>query len=571
MSGRAATVNVIPGAYALSVGRSDLPSPPGWRWVPLTDIARLESGHTPSRQRPEYWDGDIPWIGIKDARAHHGGIIEKTLQTVTQEGIDNSAARILPAGTVCLSRTASVGYVVVMGRKMATSQDFVNWVCGEALAPAFLQHLLVAENESLFRFGKGSTHTTIYYPEVKAFHICLPPLNEQYRIVAKLELLQGRSRRVREALDTVPPLLEKLRQSILAAAFRGDLTKEWRAKHKDVEPASELLKRIRVVRRKKWEESELAKMKAKGKAPTDDRWKVKYKEPERADMRDLPALPQGWCWTTVEELASDEPRAIQSGPFGSNLLHSEFQSTGVLAIGIDNVQNGAFSMGAEHRISEAKFLELMKYAARPGDVLVTVMATVGRCCTVPEDLERAIITKHVYRISPNYSLVLPNFLMHSLQGASVLRAALTADMRGQTRPGINGEILRSLPVALAPLEEQKAVIASIGSALRASQRLLGLQARASSELTRLEKSILAKAFRGELVPQDPNDEPAAAMLERVNAANGRTARALNTKVGKQLPRALRAETEGVIDTLRRSTLSLMDGKITTSESRRERH
>src|SRR5260221_3625198 len=92
--------------------------------------------------------------------------------------------------------------------------------------------------------------------KLKDLEVPIPPLNEQRRIVAKLEGLQARSRRARDALDAVPPLLEKLRQSILAAAFRVDLTKDWRAKHKDVEPASELLKRIRTERRKKWEDAE---------------------------------------------------------------------------------------------------------------------------------------------------------------------------------------------------------------------------------------------------------------------------------------------------------------------------
>jgi len=116
--------------------------------------------------------------------------------------------------------------------------------------------------------------------KLRELEVPVPPLNEQRRIVAKLEDLLARSRRAKDALDAIPPLLEKLRQSILAAAFRGDLTADWRARHPDVEPASELLKRIRVERRKKWEEAELAKLKAKGKAPTDDRWKAKYQEPE---------------------------------------------------------------------------------------------------------------------------------------------------------------------------------------------------------------------------------------------------------------------------------------------------
>lgn len=223
MSGRAATSNVIPGDFALSVGRPDRVAPAGWRWVALTDLARLESGHTPSRSHTEYWHGTIPWLGIRDAREHHGGVVFETLQSVTQAGIDNSAARVLPKGTVCLSRTASVGYVVVMGREMATSQDFVNWVCGPDIDPGYLQKLLIAENRALFRFGKGSTHTTIYYPELKAFYVCLPGLREQRRIVAKLEALQARNRRARETLETLLSEFVSLDRAILGKAFRGEL------------------------------------------------------------------------------------------------------------------------------------------------------------------------------------------------------------------------------------------------------------------------------------------------------------------------------------------------------------
>jgi len=185
--GREATQRVVPGDVALSVGNPNKPAPPGWNWRLLTDVARLESGHTPSRNHPEYWDGDVPWIGIRDAKLNHEGVIHSTLQTVTDEGIRNSSARMLPEGTVCLSRTASVGYVVILGKSMATSQDFVNWVCSPELEPNFLKYLLIAEKEALFRFAAGAIHQTIYYPEVKAFHVAMPPVNEQRRIVGILD------------------------------------------------------------------------------------------------------------------------------------------------------------------------------------------------------------------------------------------------------------------------------------------------------------------------------------------------------------------------------------------------
>lgn len=142
--GRDATLRHIPPKLALAVGMPSTPAPAGWQWAELTKLARLESGHTPSRSHPEDWGGPIPWIGIRDAKAHHGGRIQETEENTNPVGIANSSARVLPENTVCLSRTASVGYVVVMDRAMATSQDFVNWVCSNQLSPDFLKYLFIS-------------------------------------------------------------------------------------------------------------------------------------------------------------------------------------------------------------------------------------------------------------------------------------------------------------------------------------------------------------------------------------------------------------------------------------------
>lgn len=242
--GRTAAEGVTAGRAALSVNNPQTQLPQGWVWTPLLRIARQETGHTPSRSVPAYWDGDIPWIGIRDAGAHHGTVIDDTFQHVTQAGLDNSSARLLPAGTVCLSRTASVGYVVIMGRDMATSQDFVTWTCSEALEPKFLMYALLAEGEDIRRFGKGSTHTTIYFPEVRAMHIALPPLEEQRAIVARVEAALSPLKKLREMAKAEQDRLNTLDQSILAKAFRGELVPQDPAD----EPASALLNRIRARR-----------------------------------------------------------------------------------------------------------------------------------------------------------------------------------------------------------------------------------------------------------------------------------------------------------------------------------
>ncbi|WP_085125264.1 restriction endonuclease subunit S [Tistlia consotensis] len=190
----------------------DSRAPEGWRWTKLTDVARLETGHTPSRRHPEYWGGDVPWIGIKDATANHGRTIHDTIQHTNELGISNSSARILPANTVCLSRTASVGYVVVMGRPMATSQDFVNWVCAPELDHRFLKYVLLSEQSAFLRFASGTTHQTIYFPEVKAFHICLPSRAEQRAIGHVLQTLDDKievNRRMSTTLEAMARALFK--------------------------------------------------------------------------------------------------------------------------------------------------------------------------------------------------------------------------------------------------------------------------------------------------------------------------------------------------------------------------
>ena len=210
--GRPASSGVIPGDFALSVGKPDKSAPPGWQWTALSDVARLETGHTPSRRHPEYWGGDVPWIGIKDATENHGRVLADTLQHTNELGIANSSARILPTNTVCLSRTASVGYVVVMGRPMATSQDFVNWVCSDALDHRFLKYVLLAEQSAFLRFASGTTHQTIYFPEVKAFHVCLPPLAEQRAVAEILGTLDDKielNRRMNETLEAMARALFK--------------------------------------------------------------------------------------------------------------------------------------------------------------------------------------------------------------------------------------------------------------------------------------------------------------------------------------------------------------------------
>lgn len=194
-------------------------APAGWRWEKLTDIARLESGHTPSRQRPDWWGGDVSWVSLTEIRALDGRWTEETQIKTNPEGIAHSAARILPRGTVCFSRTASVGFVTIMAKPMATSQDFANWVCGDELAPEFLMHALIRSRSELRAIATGATHKTIYMPALNSFHVCLPERTTQERIVQRLKEQLDAVEQIRTASKSQLEEIEQLPTRLLAQAF----------------------------------------------------------------------------------------------------------------------------------------------------------------------------------------------------------------------------------------------------------------------------------------------------------------------------------------------------------------
>ncbi|HMN14992.1 MAG TPA: restriction endonuclease subunit S [Bellilinea sp.] len=160
--------------------------PEDWSEVNITSVARLESGHTPSRKKPNYWNGAVQWISLHDTGKLDSLEIYSTTQTITEDGLKNSSARLLPAGTVAFSRTATVGKCCVMARAMATSQDFACYVCGPSLNNQFLVYLFRGMDRVWRGLMAGSIHNTIYMPVFKALKIPLPPVKEQRAIATAL-------------------------------------------------------------------------------------------------------------------------------------------------------------------------------------------------------------------------------------------------------------------------------------------------------------------------------------------------------------------------------------------------
>lgn len=207
---------------------------------------------------------------------------------------------------------------------------------------------------------------------------------------------------------------------------------------------------------------------------------------------------KNWTRRTLASMLSKEKGALQSGPFGSNLHNHDFVPDGtILAVGIDNVHNTGFELGRQRRITEEKYEELEKYTLLPGDVLITIMGTIGRTCVFPEWAGKAICTKHVYRMRVNTEVIAPEYLSASIRFCPQVRAQLGASTTGQIVRGITSKALRSLDLVVPPIDQQR-TFTSIKERLSDEMKR---QRLGQESLDALFASLLHRAFSGDLTAQ----------------------------------------------------------------------
>lgn len=203
----------------------------GWDVSNIRHHALMRTGHTPSRQKPEYWvDCTIPWMTLADVWQLRQGVreVNGTAEKISQIGLRESAAELLPAGTVVLSRTASVGFAGIMDVPMATSQDFWNWVPKESLSSKYLWYQFIAMRPEFDRLMMGSTHRTIYQADAAALRIIVPPIVDQNQIVAYLDAETTKWDAAIETANRAIDLARERRAALISAAVTGkiDVSKE---------------------------------------------------------------------------------------------------------------------------------------------------------------------------------------------------------------------------------------------------------------------------------------------------------------------------------------------------------
>ncbi|PLS83933.1 MAG: hypothetical protein CYG60_20605 [Actinobacteria bacterium] len=334
--------------------------------------------------------------------------------------------------------------------------------------------------------------------KLRTLTLQVPPLNEQRRIVEKIEELFTKLDAGVRSLEQARAQLKIYRRSVLKAAIEGELSHEWREAHKEkLEPASELLERILRERREKFA----------GK---------KYKEPISPDTSGLAALPHGWAWATVDQLASAKPNSLTDGPFGSNLKTAHYTGSGPRVVRLQNIAPHTF-VDVEAHISEEHYEGLKKHAVYAGDLVIRALGEPAPvACAIPTWLGKAIVKADCIRFKPAEGYVSSPYIMYALNSHPVQRRT-TAVIHGIGRPRLNLTEIKSIAVPLPPIVEQSRIAEEIERRLSVVDKLEGTVEENLKQAGALRQSILKRAFSGELVPQDSDDEPASALLERIRA------------------------------------------------------
>ncbi|HEX5746030.1 MAG TPA: restriction endonuclease subunit S [Archangium sp.] len=504
-------------------GLNELPG--GWSWIALGQVLEgIEAGKSFKCDERPPQDGEVGVVKV--SAVTWGEFDESEAKTCTDPDRIEPRFFIQP-GDFLFSRANTINLVgtcvivrSVSGRLMLS--DKILRLRFSGIEPKWILYALRTEQgrREIERLATGNQESmrNIGQDRIRQIRVPLAPLEEQKRIVSEIEKQLTDLEAGVAALKRVQANLKRYRASVLKAACEGRLVPTEaelaRAEGRDYEPADKLLERICKERRAKWEAGQLAKMKAVGKTPKDDKWKLSYEDPTQVDASVLPSLPVGWSWATVHQLASAEPNSVTDGPFGSNLKTAHYTEEGPRVVRLQNIGDGAF-VDVKAHISLEHFETLGKHRVHLGDVVIAALGEVlPRACLVPESLGPAIVKADCIRVKPDDGLCLSKYLVVALN-AEPTRRRTAKIIHGVGRPRMNLGEIKAISVPLPPLSEQTRISAEVDRCFSLAEEVEKLVDAGLARADRLRQSILKHAFEGKLVPQDPNNEPASVLLDRI--------------------------------------------------------
>lgn len=490
---------------------SDLP--PGWAYATVGHICEpSQYGYTAKAEL----SGEVHFLRTTDITS---GLLDWASVPFCQIPSTEEQKYLLRDGDVVISRAGSVGFSFLI-RKPQRSV-FASYLIRfrPLVVPEYFSYFLKtpAYWDAIGERSLGIAVQNVNASKLSEIEVRVAPLPEQTRIVEKLEeLLSDLDAGVAE-LKAAQKKLAQYRQSLLKAAVEGALTAGWRAERarrgETGETGAQLLERILRERRARWEAKQLAKFEEQGKAPPKG-WQDKYPEPVRPDNSDLPALPEGWVWACLDQLSE----FITSGSRG---WADYYSPSGATFIRSQNINKDWLDLTDIAFVNPPPSSEGARTRVKFNDLLLTITgANVGKVARVDIDLDEAYVSQHVALIRLE-DATLSGYLQIFLTAGAGGRGQLNKEAYGAGKPGLNLQQVGAVVVPIPGLYETMKIMEMVSTLVNATIEQEMAIGQSLKQSAAQRKNILKSAFSGHLVPQDPSDEPASVLLERIRAERER--------------------------------------------------
>lgn len=475
--------------------------PKTWAFAPIGEVTLDCSQKVPAA------DESFHYIDIASVDRNTKSIVNP--QALVGKDAPSRARKLVRSGDVLVSMTRPNLNAVALvpenmdGQIASTGFDVLR---ADGIDPRWLFYLVRSQSfvDRMSELVQGALYPAVRSKDVRGYVAPIAPLNEQKRIADKLDSVLARVDTCRERLDRVPATLKRFRQSVLAAAISGKLTEQWRE--------------------------------------------------ERG--------AEEWKTINVLSVASE----VFDGPFGSHLKSKDYSRSGVRVVRLENIGWLKFFLDKETFITHKKYKTLRKHTLKAQDVIFSSFISEEiRVCLLPDELSGKAINKaDCFCIRTNTDLCLPSFLAIRLASRSTF-LTLEQEVHGATRPRINLRQLKEFTFELPPLSEQVEIVRRVNELFAYANSLEAHYTSARAKIENLTPALLAKAFLGELVPQDPNDEPASLLLQRIQQARAE----IGAKPKKRTRTDMPTKTKLDSDALKRVIRSLPKDHFTFDELRKK--
>ncbi|EIW8500414.1 restriction endonuclease subunit S [Klebsiella pneumoniae] len=477
--------------------------PEGWVSVTLADIcSKPQYGYTTKSQL----DGNVKFLRTTDITK---GILNWDSVPYCEDPPTDLYKYQLYDRDIVISRAGSIGFSALIKnppKKVVFASYLIRFKPSEFISEVFIKYFLNSHDywTQLRLMSAGNAVQNVNAQKLSILNVPLPPLAEQKIIADKLDDLLARVESIKTRLENIPEILKKFRQSVLSAAVSGKLTEEWRVEKE--EPISDLLKEIITDQ----------KVAIKNK-------RVKKNFGNHNIVRPLFDLPDScWEWVCFPQISETNNNALKAGPFGSALKKSDCVGDGYKVYGQEQVISGQENIET-YRVTESKFEELKSCMVKPGDVLISLVGTIGKVLILSSNAEVGIINPRLVKISL-HEKISREYIEYYL-GSPFSYYFFKSFSHGGTMEILNLSILKELPIPLPPISEQHEIVRRVKSFLVRADSIEKSVSNTLKRINNLTQSILAKAFRGELTAQwrEENSElisglnSAEALLEKITA------------------------------------------------------